>query len=436
MRKILTPLIIYSFLLAGCNFATASTLASQNHIQPLSNRQSNFTSNLKRTQKIKIASKTEPRSTLIPNNELPDGPFLPALASSKPVIISYIQMVDQSKGWGIGHQNISSDHILFTKDGGLTWSDSTPPEPDADTRKKAWAYFASDRLGWVIYQLQVGSLPTDDPYVWFTRDGGDTWNISRPLSTDGLESFFVPEGFAFVSASHGWLLVHVDAGMSHDYSYLYSTENGGISWERIVDPYGVGLQSLHNTGIAFADTLYGWVSKDNLGVMAGAFFESTTDGGLTWEDIFLPAPPELDWFEELSLCQTSAPTFTSIQTASLIVKCRLYGDEATSFSNWNLTYIYTSLDRGTTWHRAQLPAPVDSLLFLDTQTGWAFGREYYQTTDGGLSWVPVKRVSWDGQFSFVDELHGWAVATNEDATALVYTTDGGQTWQIIEPEME
>jgi len=76
---------------------------------------------------------------------------------------------------------------------------------------------------------------------------------------------------------------------------------------------------------------------------------------------------------------------------------------------------------------------VESLIFLDEQEGWAFGRDYYKTTDGGLSWVVVKTVNWDGQFSFVDSLNGWAVARNLDEIALVKTVDGGQTWQIIEP---
>ena len=98
--------------------------------------------------------------------------------------------------------------------------------------------------------------------------------------------------------------------------------------------------------------------------------------------------------------------------------------------------MYTTQDLGETWQHTLLPSPVESLLFLNENEGWAFGREYYKTTDGGLNWVKVKSVNWDGQFSFVDPMTGWAVARNLDEIALVKTTNGGQTWQIIEPVMK
>jgi photosystem II stability/assembly factor-like uncharacterized protein len=429
MRLQIPPLLIIITLLSGCQQALDISVAAAP--QP---RRAKYAQPAPRANGTSLA---ESRQTLIPTPELPAGPAMPELSAGRPINISTIQMLDTQNGWGIGHQGESSDHILFTQDGGLTWVDRSPPESAVpDAKQKAWAYFRDHLYVWVIYGPEAGTPPLEDPHIWFTNDGGQSWHPSQPLATAGAESFFIPEGFAFIDETHGWLLVHVDAGMSHDYSYLYATENGGQTWERIADPYGSGLQSLHNTGIGFADKHFGWVTKNNLGVMAGAFFEQTTDGGFTWEQVFLPAPSELDWFEELSLCQTSSPTFPSFQTASLIVKCRLSGDQTIDYNAWSLTFIYTSLDRGSTWEYAQLPSAVDSLLFLDTQTGWAFGRDTYKTSDGGLSWVPIKSVNWDGQFNFINEAQGWAVATNEGDSALVTTLNGGQSWQIITPEME
>jgi len=46
----------------------------------------------------------------------------------------------------------------------------------------------------------------------------------------------------------------------------------------------------------------------------------------------------------------------------------------------------------------------------------------------------VKALAWEGQFSFVDEGLGWAVAWGEnDSIALVRTRDGGRTWEQLEP---
>ena len=45
----------------------------------------------------------------------------------------------------------------------------------------------------------------------------------------------------------------------------------------------------------------------------------------------------------------------------------------------------------------------------------------------------MKVVDWDGQFSWLDDRTGWAVARNDGALALVKTTNGGQVWDLLKP---
>jgi photosystem II stability/assembly factor-like uncharacterized protein len=363
-----------------------------------------------------------------------DFPTPQPLTAGEPVTLTKIKMFDTRTGWGTGFQQVSGARVLYTEDGGITWSDRTPPEQIAEMveeNESVWSHFLDASTAWVIYAPQRQPPPVDAPVVWRTTDGGLTWDPSPPLQADGMEDFFSPEGFASVGNDYGWLLVHVGAGMSHDYSYLYATTDGGATWERVADPYGIGIQSLHNTGLAFADPKFGWVSKNNLGVMPGAFYERTTDGGTTWEKVFLPAPTEHDWFNEVSLCETSSPIFTSDQTGVLIVNCRLPEDIQNN-TLWSLTYIYTTSDRGETWEHVRLPSPVEKMIYLDQDLSWAFGRDHYRTTDNWHTWELVKTVNWDGDFSYVDPLNAWAIARNEGAIALVVTEDGGGSWQIIE----
>ncbi len=72
---------------------------------------------------------------------------------------------------------------------------------------------------------------------------------------------------------------------------------------------------------------------------------------------------------------------------------------------------------------------------LSPRTAFAFDRHIHQTLDGGQSWEFVKTVQWDGQFNFVSEQIGWAVARDGDALALVTTTNGGKTWSLLKPSI-
>ncbi len=73
-------------------------------------------------------------------------------------------------------------------------------------------------------------------------------------------------------------------------------------------------------------------------------------------------------------------------------------------------------------------SPLNGVMFLDRETGWATGLGIFHTTDGGASWQaqPTGRIEGFNAVSFVDKDYGWAVG--QDATIL-HTTDGGASWQ-------
>jgi hypothetical protein len=104
------------------------------------------------------------------------------------------------------------------------------------------------------------------------------------------------------------------------------------------------------------------------------------------------------------------------------------------------SYLYSTVDAGEMWRMDALP-DIDlyghgvSLQFLTADMGWWLGKKLYMTNDSGATWTYIKPVNWEGQFSFVDEMNGWAVARAADEIALVNTIDGGSTWDIIEPRI-
>jgi hypothetical protein len=66
-------------------------------------------------------------------------------------------------------------------------------------------------------------------------------------------------------------------------------------------------------------------------------------------------------------------------------------------------------------------------------TGFAMGEDHYQTMNGGADWNKIKTVTWQGQFSFISPNRGWAVARRNGDIALVVTSDGGRSYQQLNP---
>ena len=87
------------------------------------------------------------------------------------------------------------------------------------------------------------------------------------------------------------------------------------------------------------------------------------------------------------------------------------------------------------------PLPGDQIAarsFIDSNRGWAIGTSaggslIQRTVGAGRHWVVQLRDGDHGSplvgVSFVDELHGWAIASTGTLVGfIIATTDGGRTW--------
>jgi photosystem II stability/assembly factor-like uncharacterized protein len=363
----------------------------------------------------------------------PEAMPIPPLTPGQPVTITYIHMLDAAIGWAIGGETEVGDHVLRTSDGGHTWADITPPElaPTGDDPGKiAIGFFPDADTAWVAYSyldfFEVPLVPT----VWRTRNGGQTWEPSQPLVGDFVE-FYAPSNLQFVDTQNGWLLVHVGAGMMHDYVMLFKTTDGGVRWDRVIDPHTDGhLQGCSKTGMAFVDAQTGWVTRDCRGVVEGASIDWTHDGGLTWQSQQLPPPAVYpDLFDPPSRCGVYSPTLFSPHSGALVLECVRYDGAIPSHHS----FLYVTADAGQSWRSN--PFPGGSLQFITANVGWALGRDIYQTQDGGQPWTHIKTVGWEGRFHLITDQAGWAVARSGDEIALVQTTNGGQTWNQLKPQI-
>jgi photosystem II stability/assembly factor-like uncharacterized protein len=202
---------------------------------------------------------------------------------------------------------------------------------------------------------------------------------------------------------------------------LLTTVDGGETWTWTLDYMGDELLSCTKSGVAFGSAMVGFATIAQCPV-DGAELDWTYDGGATWAGLIAPAPPGQ---AQLTACDAHSPQFVSTSSAFAAADCR-------TRDAWEpRALLFSTHDQGATWE--SLPYPGGALFFIDGQTGWALGRDIYKTTDGGHNWQWVKRVTWDGQFSFASPTLGWAVAHSGSDVALVHTANGGATWRLLKP---
>ncbi len=378
-------------------------------------------------------------ATLTPGLPTPAADPLPHLSAGREIVIQEIRMIDASTGWAVAQAEDDFNRIVRTSDGGLTWKDVTPPEapPDPENPRSVLGYFADGARAWVVFgsavDLERGPIAAT---AWRSSDAGEIWIPSTLIEVPSGSGWFEPLALGVLDDGFGWLMAAIDAGMMHQYIAIYTTQDAGGTWTRVLDPYSdAPVQSCPKTGLAYADASIGWMTRDCGGLIDRVTVITTADGGVAWTEVPLPPPPGLpEGFTYPYLCTPHSIHLQSAREGSLAVSCRQYLETPTAAGETTVSgpsALYRTSDAGASW--SSLDYPGGDVQWLDDLHGWAFGRDLYRTRDGGATWALIHSVNWDGQFSFVDDDHGWAVARNEEEIALVRTQNGGARWSILRP---
>jgi len=360
------------------------------------------------------------------------------------VKITSIHMLNATSGWAIGQVPPSlNDRILHTSDDGLTWKDLTPARPSGDQldlpEQAATAYFLDDSTAWVtLYDRQTATESTP-VIVWRTTNGGQTWLSSQPLNTANIpQSFFSPTQIGFSDAKNGWLLAHLGRELAHDYVAIFTSSDGGQTWNRVVDPAQDNLDmSCNKNGVTFLDGTAAWVAGDCSGVENSLYLFFSGDGGKSWKPANLTYPPGYSNVFQFSTtaCNANTPSFLDAKNGFMTVYC-MFAD-----SGQPKAWIYLTSNGGASWFPHNLPTPYGTVDFVNPKVGWWLGSKladtttgltFYHTPDGGYTWNQISTVDWTGVPDFLDVNTGWVVATTGQDTSVLKTSDGGKTWSPLE----
>jgi len=178
----------------------------------------------------------------------------------------YAMFSDRSHGFIAGHDTSRNPIISRTADGGVTWSQSTLPDPPGYvTNAGGNALQVASIRSFPSLLLAVAESPAGAQFVFGSTDGGTTWSFRAQSSVNPYVRV------ALVTAAR-WVVIGNDGNGQE-------TTDAGKTWHAYSCDYqdAAGVAST----FVFADSSVGY------GTVRGGI-QRTTDGGLHWTRLHTP----------------------------------------------------------------------------------------------------------------------------------------------------
>jgi len=191
--------------------------------------------------------------------------------------ISSIYFTDANIGFIGGLKQDRSAIILKTINGGDSWMILNLPNEEAQNCFVHSVYF-TDAIN--------GFAASSNGVIFKTIDGGNTWTV-LVLSiedVDGLTSIY------FIDSNIGYALGLRSVGNFYGtyFVIILKTIDGGTTWSASLDNSSYGR--LYSVCFTDAKTGYAVGRDGNLDLFHGIIYK-TSDGGITWTDIWRPLNP-------------------------------------------------------------------------------------------------------------------------------------------------
>jgi photosystem II stability/assembly factor-like uncharacterized protein len=310
---------------------------------------------------------------------------------------------------------LASRSVFRTTDGGETWESMWTPAVNSNPTDVEWV---TDNL------LFIAAGNGD---LFRSLDGGNTWANVNPPTTAWLYSVhFINETTGFVTGESGTVLKTTDSGSTWTLipttatSRLYGvqftddstgvivgwngtilrTTDSGNSWSLISTSITASLQDVH-----FIDA--------NTGFASGGVMAKTTDGGLTWNQVYSAAN---DYF--------------------YLVHVNPNGQ---GYAAGNGGVFIKTSNYGQTWQSQ--PDLGDGDIFcgdhVSDNAAYMMGKlNIHKSSNGGSSWSVIKNAIQGGGITamqFFSDTQGTAVSVPSGGTfygGIAQTNDGGKLWNI------
>jgi photosystem II stability/assembly factor-like uncharacterized protein len=327
--------------------------------------------------------------------------------------------ISADTGWALGAAPCGSVRcatVARTSDGGVSWSAAPAPQAQLQANQGTGASirFANLSDGWIIMAAneQSGNLGS---LLWSTHDGGKTWNsVANP---GGVQASILS-----LEASHGVTsMVVLTPGAGAD--RIFTTPSSADDWRPApAEPSHGGGNTPTSQIVLFGAS--GWMLTVNKVVTGGAML---SQGG-TWD----PWTPPCE--------QANGPAALAAASPSNLVALCDEGIWGTPEAGTTVgsTWLYTSSNAGKTFTRVSrlpgtnaggvtTPAAAASTIVASDSAG------IVATFDGGQTWSTVHPTTSDVVYiGFTTETQGLAIEQSTGSGAqMLMTRDGGHSWAPV-----
>lgn len=313
---------------------------------------------------------------------------------------------------------VIDDTIVRSTDGGTTWTTITSAQGRTN-----FEIVSSD----IVLAWSGPTIFNTDGQLLRSTDGGLTWTDLGTVFQHGAGSFTMVDGQTIVAADTP--------------GNLFRSTDAGETWMQVHVSPGHHPSSFSSATPAFADTQNGYFGY------AEGYLIKTTDGGATWSQIssgYGASLNDIDRFPDGSLVAVGedGTLLTSDGLSQWVVQDTLTQRHLTAVDVLSQTElvvvdgegrVYRSADGGSSWIAGTaIPQGLDTndLHFNTLLDGWVIGSGFspgalFHTTDGGNSWTVVNDFA--GGYRAVDFEgdHGWAANVSG---RYYYSHDNGSTW--------
>ncbi len=322
---------------------------------------------------------------------------------------------DELNGCVVGHQNgLRNSITMITNDGGITWTETTPPDRDGLTK-----IIKKDSLtGWTCGHS--GGLLV-------THDRGNTWIDKSNIYYSSLKDV------CFFDDNNGALLESYSARLTFD---------GGETWDSIVS---IGVSSNQRS-------LSSWDYNKIIAVGSAGSISKSVDGGISWQKVskgFVENINQIGFFNAFDgfgiteawtdgdLIRTTDGGYTwsydtLVDNGSFY---RMHVQGSTCFLLNDSSQIMKTTNSGSDWELLDVPDITSyyyDMKFVNDNTGYLCGNDglLLKTIDGGHTWVDK---SLDGDYSLrsmflLNENYGWIL--DNVARVILRTSNGGNSWDF------